>query len=156
MKTTISLILISILAFTACRDTSDSNDFRNRYRWLVGKWEGSNGNVTMVEQWRWEKSRFEGAGFEISNTDTLFSEKLFLESFGNTDAYIAVMSSEKITSFQSTQVDSVTWRFENKDHNFPSIIQYSLEDDSALTVSLFARGETAFRGEHSYQLKRVK
>jgi hypothetical protein len=156
MKKTFILLTISILFLASCKDSNESNDFRNRYRWLTGKWEGSNGKVTMSETWQWKKSRFSGSGFEISGNDTLFSEELFIESFGSSDAYIAAMQSGIVTAFSSSQVDSVTWRFENQDHNFPSVIQYTLEGDTAMTVSLFARGETAFRGEHSYQLKRVK
>lgn len=156
MKYSLFLLMLISLCMSRCKESNESNDFRNRYRWLAGKWEGKNGKVTMIELWQWNKSRFEGSRFEIEGSDTLFSERIFIESFGNSDAYVAVMSSGRVTSFQSSKVDSVTWRFENPDHNFPSVIQYSAEADTALTISLFARGETAFRGEHSYQLKRVK
>ena len=47
------------------------------------------------------------------------------------------------------------WIFENQDHDFPAAIHYKLESDSTITVSLLAKGEP-FRGEHSYQLKRIK
>jgi hypothetical protein len=154
---TVSGLLVIIISIgIGCSNENEASKFRNNYRWLVGKWEGRNGQVKLVERWMWNKNRFEGSGFEIDGVDTLFSEKIFLESFDGTDAYIAIMNSGRMTSFQSVQVDSVTWRFENPDHNFPSIIQYTQESDSTITVSLFARGETAFRGEHSYQLKRIK
>ena len=68
---------------------------------------------------------------------------------------IAYLPKHGLTLFNARKETETHWIFENQDHDFPAAIHYKLESDSTITVSLLAKGEP-FRGEHSYQLKRIK
>ena len=154
MRTTIFGFFCALATIvTACN--SKPSEFRNDFRWIAGKWQGTNGSVFMMEQSTWNKTRFEGRGFEIDQGDTLFSERLYLQSFDGAYAYIAYLPKHGLTLFNARKETETHWIFENQDHDFPAAIHYKLESDSTITVSLLAKGEP-FRGEHSYQLKRIK
>ena len=110
----------------------------------------------MIERWQWNKDAYTGEAFEIdANGDTLFSERLYLRSFQGVNGYLALLPNQQLTLFSGIKADENIWEFKNEDHDFPSLIQYHLEGDSTITVTLLAKGEP-MSGEFSYQLRRVK
>ncbi|MEZ4721722.1 MAG: hypothetical protein R2813_07610 [Flavobacteriales bacterium] len=147
-------VLVIVLLTEACSGKSNS-ELKDKFRWISGQWIGQNGKVTMIERWKWNKHRYEGEGFELNGSDTIFKEQLYLESFGNSYSYVAVLPSGSTHLFQGALQQDGHWMFENAEHDFPSQIHYVQEADTALTITLLANGEP-FRGEHSFQLKRVK
>jgi hypothetical protein len=148
------ILIVLIMLLSGCGENEET-ELRNQFRWISGQWEGQNGSVTLLERWKWDKTQYVGEGYELQGSDTLFSEKLFIRSFDGKPVYVASLPKSGVTLFEGIKSDS-TWVFENKDHDFPSRIQYQIEADSAFTISLFAKGEHAHRGEHSYQLVRMK
>ena len=147
-------LIILITLFSGCVE-SEETELRKQFRWISGQWQGQNGSVTLLERWKWNKTQYVGEGYELQGPDTLFSEKLYIRSFDGKPVYVASLPKSGVTLFEGNQSDSA-WVFENKDHDFPSRIQYQTEADTALVISLFAKGESAHRGEHSYQLVRTK
>lgn len=153
MRSPIFLVIV-MLAMAACSGRQN-RPLREQFRWIAGQWKGQNGKVTLIERWKWNKYRYEGVGFELSGEDTLFREQLYIEDFGGQVGYVVVLPERPTRLFAPVAADSGRWVFENKEHDFPAQIIYATEGDSALTVSLLAR-DGAFRGEHSYQLRRAK
>jgi len=147
------LLAISTLV-SSCQMGEKNQEFRDQFRWLSGKWLGQNGSVVLTEQWRWNKTRFEGEGFEIEGGDTIFSEKIILQEIDGIPAYIVSIPIQGLVLYSGVTDSTNRWLFENKEHGFPSRIFYLQESDSSMIVSLEARDQP-FRGEHSYQLKRV-
>lgn len=154
MRDVITLVFFVLVLFAmGCKQKP--TEFRDEFRWIAGKWQGKNGSVILMEQWKWNKTRYEGHGYEIEHGDTVFSERLYLQSFDGSYAYIAYLPKFGLTLFNARKEADGYWVFENKDHDFPSQIHYKADEDRSITISLFAKGEP-FRGEHSYQLERIK
>lgn len=149
----ISIVILGLFLI-GCSESEDAG-LKNQFRWIAGQWQGQNGNVTMIERWKWDKTQYVGEGYEIQGSDTLFSEKLFIRSFDAKPVYVASLPKSGLTLFEGVKKEDQVWQFENAEHDFPSRIIYMQEGDSALTISLFAKGETSHRGEHSYHLSRV-
>lgn len=148
------ICLLILSSGFACAGKKD-NGFRDQFRWLSGKWEGRQGNVQMVEHWRWNKHRFEGFGYEITNGDTTFSEKLFLEDYDGKPCYVAVLPKQGPTLFAGQMEDDDQWIFTNGEHDFPSRIRYVYEADTAMHITLMSQQEPD-RPVASYRLRRTK
>ncbi|MEQ9186390.1 MAG: hypothetical protein RLP15_01565, partial [Cryomorphaceae bacterium] len=84
-----SCISITLVVLMGCSESG--NAFRDQFRWLSGKWKGANDGIELIEQWKWNKSRFEGIAFEIKDGDTLLTEHLFLEEFNGIPGYVAIV-----------------------------------------------------------------
>jgi hypothetical protein len=145
-------MFIALILSTSC--SRPDNSFRNRFRWLSGKWEGKLGETLMVEQWKWNKSRFEGHAFSIMNGDTVDSELLFLESYGNKAGYTVVVNGEGPFTFALTKESAEEYEFMNPDHDFPSLIRYTVKSDTALSIDLFPKDNSSLPSL-SYTLKRT-
>ena len=130
------------------------NSFRDRFRWLSGKWVGTLGDTKVVEQWKWNKHRFEGHAYSILHGDTVDTELLFLQSFGNKAGYTVVVNGEGPFTFYLSKESPLVYEFVNPDHDFPSVIRYSVEGDTALGIDLFPR-DNASTPALTYTLQRV-
>lgn len=154
MKSIINFSLIVTVAFlSAC--SAKNNDFRDQYRWLSGKWVGDNHGRVMIESWKWEKYRFEGAAVEMEDNDTVFTETMYIESFGDQAAYVVVIKGKNPMMFHRVEETKNRLVFVNEHNVFPSKIIYQHESDTALTVSLMAK-ENPNVAEISYQMTRSK
>lgn len=147
------LFVVSILYLSAC--STKNNAFRDQYRWLSGKWVGDNNGTMMIETWKWEKHRFEGTGLELKGNDTVFSETMFIESFDEHAAYVVVIKDRSPMMFHRVEETENRLVFLNENNDFPSQIIYQHDSDTALTISLMAKG-SADKAEVSYQMTRSK
>jgi hypothetical protein len=145
--------LFLALALWSCERSE--NNFRNDYRWISGKWQGVEDGVLVMEQWKWNKFRFEGHGYNVIDGDTVMHELLFLEDFGGYVAYSAVVNGKGPYTFGLKSSSDGVYEFSNEDHDFPSIIRYGRDSDNSLTVSLLSQS-SPFEGNVSFQLKRTK
>lgn len=107
----------------------------------------------MIEDWMWNKYRFEGKGYEILNGDTLTNESLFLEDFDGVVGYSVIVNGSGPYTFGLKDTAQRDYVFVNEDHDFPAIIQYHRDKDSTITLSLM-KLSTPDNAEVSYQLKR--
>ena len=110
--------------------------------------------VRIIERWKWNKHRFEGVSYNIMDGDTLVSEQLYLCDFDGAPGYVIKVNGRGPYLFGVSDQSETSYDFRNEDHDFPSIIRYSRDSDSSLTVSLMSR-ETPDVANISYQLRRV-
>lgn len=143
--------VILLIANSSCLRTD--NSFRDRFRCISGKWEGKLGETTLIEQWKWNKNRFEGFAYSISNGDTVDTEFLFLQNFASKAGYTAVVNDKGPFTFALTKESPLECEFENPDHDFPSVIRYTVLGDTALGITLLSRDKLA-ENTLSYRLKR--
>jgi hypothetical protein len=146
-------VIAALVLLSAC--STKNNSFRDQYRWLSGQWKGYNDGTTMIESWKWEKYRFEGTGVEIIGNDTVFSETMYIESFGDQAAYVVIIKDRSPIMFHRVEESENRLVFVNEHNDFPSQIIYQHESDTALTVSLMAKGRPD-GAEVSYQMTRTK
>lgn len=146
------LFCLASILLSACNTPKD-NDFRDQFRWISGKWKGEYDGRTVIEQWSWEKHRFEGTSIEIEKGDTVLNETLFLEEHAGHSSYIAVLTERDPILFSgSHNISSNKWVFQNPEHDFPAQLVYQLLGDSALNISVHGPDGNGF----SYQLVRTK
>lgn len=146
------VMLLSLLLFlNSCYNPSINDSIRD-LEILVGEWESYKG-VKFNENWRFvNENLFEGEGFSLNGTDTAFFESLKIIREGDSIFYRVLLENQKvITDFILTEASKTSWTFINPENNFPSIINYHVEKDSLLLVTI-----TNIRGnkEQSFYLKR--
>lgn len=91
---------------------------------------------TFSEHWKISGERMSGQGYLVQGKDTLFGEKLVVEIINGRLVYIADVPGQNLTLFER-QGKSKSFRFENKDHDFPKVILYEPQmDDQTLRVVL--------------------
>ena len=152
MKPLTTAIISLTLLVAACSNPNE--ELRNQYRWLSGKWVGKDGETTVIEEWKWNRFRFEGNGYRIDQGDTTTKEFLVISSFGAHNAYIITLNDKNTYAFQEVETVNKQVHFANPDHDFPAHISYTLQQDSILEIDL--RGNTEGMEGVNYQLKRQR
>jgi Domain of unknown function (DUF6265) len=108
--------------------------------WMLGHWAGLDENdLTFHENWRrGEKGTFVGTGCTLSpDGDTLWKESLKVEMVEGVPYYVADVPGNKgAVLFKMIKGDEKEAVFENKDHDFPQRITYTLNNTKAITVKL--------------------
>ncbi len=109
----------------------------NNLKVLEGEWQSYRG-VEFNENWRFvDDSRIEGEGFSLNGSDTSFFETLRIERVGDSIYYIVGLGEEsQRVDFLLTDASESSWTFVNPENDFPSIIDYVIEEDSLLTVTI--------------------
>jgi len=149
------LLVVFMTSLLGLGCSEKDNAFRNQFRWLSGKWEGSNEGTELIEQWIWNKTRFEGQAFEIKGGDTLLVEDLFLDEYNGIPGYAAIVNGDGPFMFAFKGEKDGVYEFQNEEHDFPSIIRYRYDSDSSITISLMSK-ESPNEANLSYQLKRIQ
>ncbi len=146
------VMLLSLLLFLNSCYNPSPNEIIHDLEILVGEWESYKG-VKFNENWRFaNENLFEGEGFSLNGTDTAFFESLQIIREGDSIFYRVLFEDQKvITDFLLTEASRTSWTFINPDNDFPSIINYRVQKDSLLSVTI-----TNIRGnkEQSFYLKR--
>ncbi|MCG3166963.1 MAG: hypothetical protein POELPBGB_02746 [Bacteroidia bacterium] len=131
VKPCIISLLLSFFLF-GCNQTA-----KNKFTWLEGKWAQTNGEANFHEEWqRVNENILAGKGFVLSEGDTLFSEKLTLESNAEKTVYRVEMTTGRIAEFKLTEESDSKLVFEMPENDFPSKIIYNKKSDTELTVVL--------------------
>lgn len=115
--------------------------------WLLGTWQRESKDRVLYETWRRvSKHTFEGNGYAVADRDTIFTEFLRIEQFGDSIFYTAKISeNEYPVPFKLVSLGDSSVLFENPNHDFPQRISYSLVSDGSLHV----RAEGLSNGEKS-------
>lgn len=131
----ISLIVGSI-PFSSCENTGSVDDID----WMVGHWQGLDMNdLSFHEHWeRSGKNSLAGFGCTISpEGDTLWKESLKVELVEGIPYYVASTPGNKgAVLFRMIRGDAQHAVFENKDHDFPQRVSYTLETKNTVNVKL--------------------
>ena len=104
---------------------------------ISGEWKSYKG-VEFRENWIIvDQNVLEGVGFSMNEADTAFFEALKIERVGDS-VYYKVLLEKKgdDISFLLTEASKSSWTFVNPENDYPSIIDYHIENDTLLTVTI--------------------
>lgn len=126
--------------------------------WLIGRWENRSGDGILSEIWERENdSVFSGVSFYVIGPDTVFQEKIRLESMEGKVYYKPEVDGQnegKQVIFTRTFNDKMKWVFENPKHDFPQMITYTHSNDSLIAVISGMRNGKP--GSEVFAMKRSK
>ncbi len=148
MKLIAVLFLFSF--YTIAQDSIQKLDLTD-LEWLKGTWIQETRESKTFENWIFiSEHTIEGASCVVSNAsnDTIFSEELRIIKMGDEIFYIAKVShNDYPIPFKLITSQSQTLIFENRNHDFPQKITYSLINNDSLTA--------AIEGSENNQFKRI-
>lgn len=135
MKKVLTLF-IGILLFAACKESSPLEPFES---WL-GTWTEKQADGTFTESWKKESDTlFLGVSSMVSGKDTLFQENIRLVLRGKAIFYIPTIpgqNEDKPVAFKLITSSDKTWTFENKAHDYPAHIIYTLNNQNSITATI--------------------
>jgi hypothetical protein len=135
MKKVLTLF-IGILLFTGCKEDNPMQSFDS---W-IGIWTENQADGTFKESWTKESDTlFLGASSMVSEKDTLFQENIRLVLRGKDIFYIPTVpgqNEDKPVAFKLITSSDKTWTFENKAHDYPSQIIYTLNNQNSITATI--------------------
>jgi hypothetical protein len=106
----------------------------------VGFWQVPSNSSVIFEQWDLtSRNLLIGKGFEIRNADTVVLEKMRIFKKGKFFYYEARVINQnqgKPVLFKMTECDNRVYRFENPQHDFPQMIQYTFDSPETFEVLL--------------------
>jgi len=124
-----------VFFLVSCSHPTPQESMKN-LRVIEGNWESYKG-VGFNENWRLANdSLFEGEGFSMNETDTVFFENLRIYKKSGSVFYSVGLTEGENVDFLLTNTSSTSWEFRNPKNEFPSIIKYHLENDSLLSISI--------------------
>jgi len=97
---------------------------------LVGTWEGV-GDASYREEWMpLGPSTFEGVSRTLERGQVTSEERMRLTLFADQWVFMAPTGASGVTSFVQVVTDDGTWIFENRKHDLPQRIGYSVHADT--------------------------
>jgi hypothetical protein len=141
-----TLFFLTLILFSAC---SKPDADITQFKWLEGKWEGTEGNMQTFEEWKpIKENMISGLGGVTSDNDTMFSEIIKIELKGGELYYVAaVPGNPNPVSYKLIKSENNSTTFENLKNDFPQRVIYTLNADG----SLYARIEGQRSGKDSKQ-----
>jgi hypothetical protein len=113
-------------------------DELKKAEWFLGRWENKSDQGDLSETWtRESNSSFRGASYFVIAGDTVFEEQILLQEVDGKLIYsptIADQNNGKPIDFTMTRSGKNELVFENKQHDFPQKITYTLRNDSLVAV----------------------
>ncbi len=128
------IILLTISIFFSCKKTENTEIIHNetdktQFDWLVGKWIRKNDKQPKQTYESWEKkskTEYVGISYTLQNKDTIWKENVRLSKSNNTWLFaVTGKEDKKPTLFKLLKVDDSSFAFENKNNEFPKLIQYT-------------------------------
>jgi hypothetical protein len=127
-------------------------------KWMLGKWTQveENGAVSFEGWEQLGANQLAGYAFTLMGKDTVFQEKLSLESEGKAIYYVVTgAGNEAPVRFKLTSLVEHHAIFENKLHDFPQMIEYKALGDSGLQARISGIQNGQY-GAKDFPLKRVR
>lgn len=137
------IIILLIVLFVNCTETNSSSN-ELIFDKLIGVWEIKNEQTYE----RWGKNpdgNYTSVMFKCQAADTNFSEKVKVFKDGNNWIFETLVKGQnggQAVKFTSTQLSNTEVTFENKDHDFPKIIHYSIESATLLRAFIAGGADT--------------
>lgn len=106
------------------------------FDWLLGQWQRTNDEAGKQTYEQWAKVNsltYQGLGFTMQEGDTIWQEAILLIQ-NEGEWSFEVKGAEETTRFQLTEYDSLSFRCENPEHDFPTTIEYQLVGDEIKAV----------------------
>jgi hypothetical protein len=146
-------LFIGIVLFTGCKEDNPMQSFDS---W-IGIWTENQADGNFKESWTKESDTlFIGASSMVSEKDTLFQENIRLVLRGKDIFYIPTVpgqNEDKPVAFKLIASSDKTWTFENKAHDYPSQIIYTLNNQNSITATIQG-AENNRSKKFSFHLKR--
>lgn len=127
------IILLFILIFFSCKKNenpiiNNTESTKTQFDWLVGKWIRKNDKDSRQTFENWEKksnTEYIGVSYTLLNNDTVWKENVKLSKSNNTWLFAVTGEKDKNpTIFKLSTIDDSSFAFENKENEFPKLIQY--------------------------------
>ena len=115
-------------------------------RWLLGEWEGRDGDKTFTEAWtQLSDSTFDGKGVTMKNAKQVDGESLRLAQMGTGVFYISKVAHNRLPiAFELTVCEPQRLVFENATHDFPKRLEYVATSADTMKVAVTDGKETGF------------
>lgn len=124
-----------IIVLSSCYRPTSSQSIKD-LKQLEGNWKSYKG-VAFNENWiHTSENFFKGKGFSLNENDTSFYEDLSIKMHKDTIYYSVILKSGRQTNFKLREAKKHKWTFVNPDNEFPSIINYEIENDTLLNISI--------------------
>ncbi len=124
--------------------------------WVLGKWRGPVGTAIAEEDWTIGQDRvYTGIGRTIIDGKVAFTEVFRIDTLENGKlAYIVTPQGQPTTVFEAVSYGMDGMRFENRQHDFPQVIEYKY--DGGAKVDILLEGvENGKPRKVTYFLKRI-
>ena len=136
--------VVLMFALTAQAQPPAARATIGKLAWLAGGWQTDGSPVTFEEQWTTP-----AGGAMLATARTLKGDRMvafeflrIVERDGGL-IYIAQPNGRPPTEFVLTDVSGESVTFENRAHDFPKMIRYSLRPDGSLEARVSDGGERA-------------
>ncbi len=120
------IAIIGVFALSSC----EHKPTLNNYNWILGEWEVRQDHSEIFEVWKPVSDElYEGFNYTVKdNGDTTINEHLWLETREGKIIFSALVygqNNDERVYFTLTKKNKKTARFENKNHDFPTVIEYN-------------------------------
>lgn len=141
MKTILRIALALVLVAAVLGANSAQKPGIEAAAWLAGRWEfEKNGRIVREEWMAPAGGTMLGMSRTVKGDKTLEYEHLFLGADEQGDlTYVSIPSGQTKTAFKLLKHEGHSIVFENKEHDFPQRVGYTLNSDGSLTA--FIEGE---------------
>jgi hypothetical protein len=132
------ILLFFFLSIFSCSHNSYAQLPKGIYQ-ILGQWEAKSDGGIIYENWKMNPdSSLEGKDFILkSDNDTLMLEHLEIKCIEDTVYYIVTVfgqNNNKPVYFKIIEFTPMVFAFENKQHDFPQMIRYSIKTEDIYTV----------------------
>lgn len=122
--------------------------------WLMGNWQGEFNKAKITESWqKIDDGLYSGKGFVFGDRDTFVREQLRIQRIANYWAFIPVINNQPPVLFTLIKSENHMLVFENKEHDFPQRVTYSLEDGQLHAWIEGLKGEKQVKEDYWYSKK---
>jgi len=161
-----TLVALTIILFFSCKKYDKNGniikdfDELEKANWLLGNWEYKDTTGTLSENWSidTDSSYVGNSYFIINKKDTLHKENIELIETDGHLLYNSVIKGEDYDEpvpFQLTKDEDSILIFENPKHDYPNKIEYKLNKNSSLQITISGK----VKGKNSksnYLLYKIK
>jgi len=147
------IFIIGIILFTGCKEDNPMESFDS---W-IGTWTENQADGVFKEVWTKDSDTlFLGTSSMVNGKDTLFREDIRLVLRGKDIFYIPTVpgqNEDKPVEFKLIASIDKSWTFENKAHDYPSQIIYTLNHPNSITATIQGTENNRSK-KFSFHLKR--
>jgi len=157
MKTSLYIGLIILFFFSAWK-VEDGQPIE-KASWLIGTWENKAVRGSVYESWSMlNENELSGRSFMIKDQDTIVFEHIRLVQEGDMLVYIPTVEDQNNklpVRFTQKSVTDSELIFENMNHDFPQVIQYTriTKDSLVAEISGEIRGKMK---KQTFPMKKIR
>ena len=134
---TIILLILGFLLIVSCKEEKQPKTGPEGLDWILGKWKLEDNEV--IEEWKKDREKYSGISYVMDGQDTIVFEYIRMELIRDTLHYIPTVLNQndgKPIYFKQENEGYKHLRFSNPDHDFPQLIEYKLNGNDTIHVTL--------------------